>query len=195
MAFHNTTDSMTACDDAFLLHRAGQDDQLAWRRLIDKHDALLHSVARSFRLQPADACDVAQTTWLRLVQKMHTIQDPEKLRGWLAVTATRECLAILRKRSLLDLEPALDDAPDPAVDLATMVAESETAAALWADVGDLPRRQRLLLQALFREDCGSYSDVAAKCSMPIGSIGPTRARALSRLRQKLAGKGIGREEL
>jgi DNA-directed RNA polymerase specialized sigma24 family protein len=71
-------------------------------------------VAGSFRLQPADVHDVAQSTWLRLAQNLHTIRDPERLGGWLAITASHESLSILRKGFRDDLEPMVEDTPDSA---------------------------------------------------------------------------------
>jgi RNA polymerase sigma factor (sigma-70 family) len=185
-------------DNATLLERAGQGDQLAWRQLIAQYDGLIHSVARSFRFQEADILDVAQATWLRLVQKRHTIRDPQRLAGWLAVTASRECLAILRKASThgLDLlDAVVDETPDPASDVEAHVRDADSAAILWSAVADLPSRQRLLVLALFQEEFDSYQEVAARCTMPIGSIGPTRARALGQLRRTLERKGMGSADL
>jgi RNA polymerase sigma factor (sigma-70 family) len=183
------------CTNTSLLERARNGDQLAWRCLLDKYDGLVRSVARSFRLQAADVSDVSQTTWLRLLQYSHKIVDPERLAGWLAVTATRECLAVIRKRSRLDDDQLSEEMPDPRVDVELSVTDHETATTLWAAVADLPSRQRILIRSLFLEELGSYADVAAKCAMPVGSIGPTRARALSRLQQKLAERGMGSGEL
>jgi RNA polymerase sigma factor (sigma-70 family) len=185
----------TGCSTATLLERAGQGDQSAWGHLVDRYDRLVRSVAGSFRLQAADVHDVAQTTWLRLVQNLHTIRDPERLPKWLAVTATRESLSVLRKASAHDLTPMMDERPDSTVDQETRAADRETARDLWAAVADLPPRQRFLLVALFREEMSSYDEVAARCSMPIGSIGPTRARALSQLRRRLAERGLGPADL
>src|SRR4051812_41216888 len=86
-------------DNATLLARMADGDQFAWRRLIEKHERLIWSVAASFRLQRMDVQDVVQTTWLRLIQHGDTIRDPERLAGWLAVTAARESLAVLRGTS------------------------------------------------------------------------------------------------
>ena len=177
-------------DNAALLERAGQGNQLAWKQLVEQYDGLVRSVSRSFRLQTADVHDVVQTTWLRLMQNLHTIRDPERLAGWLAVTAARESLSVLRKASTHDLNPKVDEAADPTVDPGTSVADSDTARVLWEAVADLPPRQRLIVMALFQDDLDSYRDVAAKCTMPIGSIGPSRARALSHLRRKLEDRGL-----
>jgi RNA polymerase sigma factor (sigma-70 family) len=187
--------TVTGYDVASLLERAGQGDQSAWSQLVDRYDHLVRSVAGSFRLQAADVHDVAQTTWLRLVQNLHTIRDPERLPKWLAVTATRESLAVLRRSSGHDLTPLMDERPEPAADQASRAADRETARDLWAAVAELSPRQQSLLVALLREELRSYDEVAAGCSMPIGSIGPTRARALSQLRRRLEARGLGRADL
>jgi RNA polymerase sigma factor (sigma-70 family) len=174
-----------------LLDRAAQGDQVAWTGLIEKYDRLVRSVARSFRLQAADVHDVSQTTWLRLVQHLDTIRDPERLPAWLAVTATRESLSILRQASRNHPMPMTEETPDATVDLEESVVNRDAAADLWDAVAGLPLRQRHLLIVLFREELRSYQEVAVRCGMPIGSIGPTRARALSRLRSKLADRGRG----
>jgi RNA polymerase sigma factor (sigma-70 family) len=179
------------CDNATLLARMADGDQSAWRRLVDEYDGLVRSVAASFRLQTADVHDVAQTTWLRLLQNVRAIREPERLAGWLAVTASRESLAVLRRSSRLRPLPMVDETPDATVDPARDVADRDEAQDLWAAVAELPPRQQCLLIALFRDELDSYNDVAARCAMPVGSIGPTRARALSRLRSKLTDRGMG----
>lgn len=125
---------MAGCSNETLLERTGQGDQSAWRQLVDQYDRFFRSVAGSFRLQAADVHDVAQTTWLRLVQNLHAIRNPERLSSWLAVTATRESLSVLRKASRHDLTPT----PDSAIDLETGVANRDAARDLWGAVADLP---------------------------------------------------------
>jgi RNA polymerase sigma factor (sigma-70 family) len=179
------------CDNATLLAGASQGDQLAWRRLIDRYDRLVRSVPRALRLQPADVHDVAQTTWLRVVQHLHAIRDPERLPGWLAVTATHESLAVLRQASRYRPTSRTDEAPDVTVDLEGFITDQDAARDLWAAVAELPVRQRRLITTLFRDGVATYDDVATTCAMPVGSIGPTRARALSQLRRKLGQRGWG----
>lgn len=174
-----------------LLERAALGDQLAWKRLIEKYDVLVRSVARSFRLQAADVHDVAQSTWLRLIQHLGTIRDPERLPAWLAVTATRESLSTLRHAARTRPMPVADEALDPTVDLEEAAVSRDAAADLRAAVAGLPPRQQQLLLVLFRDELHSYQEVAARCGMPVGSIGPTRARALSHLRHELTDRGWG----
>jgi RNA polymerase sigma factor (sigma-70 family) len=198
LSAHLTTAPDTSgSDNVTLLEQAAKGDPLAWRRLVAEYDGLLRSVARSFRLQPADVCDVVQMTWMRLLQNVHTIRHPERLAGWLAVTATRESLAILRKSSRHDLVAEMQETPDgdPAVDFETRVTDRDAAREPWGAVAELSPRRRSLLLALFGDELDSYDEVAEKCAMPIGSIGPTRARALSQLQKKLAARNLGPADL
>jgi RNA polymerase sigma factor (sigma-70 family) len=189
-----TTAHTAEDDNATLLARMVEGDGSASRRLIEKYERLVRSVASSFRLQAMDVQDVAQTTWLRLIQHGHTIRDPERLAGWLAVTATRESLAVLRRASRHSALPAEEEQPDSMVDVQGSAEDHDIARLMWAAVAELPPRQHSLVLALFRDEIQSYGDVAEKCAMPIGSIGPTRARALSRLRRKLVDRGLGPAE-
>jgi RNA polymerase sigma factor (sigma-70 family) len=193
--FPDVARNLSGWDNATLLEYARQGSPLAWEELLHRYQGLVHSVARSFGLQPMDVADVAQVTWLRLVEKMHTIRDPERLSGWLAIIATRECIRLYHKNSALSFDPSEHDIPDSAADPETTVSDGDVAERLWAAVAELPSRQRTLLTALFRDELDSYDAVSEKFSMPIGSIGPTRARALARLRDKLAGSGLGPRDL
>jgi RNA polymerase sigma factor (sigma-70 family) len=195
MARRTHPGTATGRSNAELLDLAAGGDQAAWGRLVEEYDGLVRSVARSFRLQTADVHDVAQTTWLRLVQHLHTIHDPERLAGWLAVTARRESLTVLRTASREAPWPVVDETPDATVDLERGVVDREVARELWDSVNSLSPRQQQLLVALFREELDSYDDVAASCAMPVGSIGPTRARGLSRLRREVTGRGLGPADL
>jgi DNA-directed RNA polymerase specialized sigma24 family protein len=85
--------------------------------------------------------------------------------------------------------------PDPAIDPEASVAARDAAGHLWAAVNELPPRQQGLLIALFRDELDSYDEVATKCAMPRGSIGPTRARALSSLQRRLAERNLGPADL
>ena len=73
--------------------RAAQDgDDAAWGAIVERFAGLVWATTRAHRLTPAEAADVAQTTWLRLVENLDRIKDPDHLGGWLATTARRECL-------------------------------------------------------------------------------------------------------
>jgi RNA polymerase sigma factor (sigma-70 family) len=175
-----------AGSNADLLARAGAGEQQAWDRLVERYTNLLWSVGRAHRLSTADAGDVVQTTWLRLVENLTRIQDPDRLPGWLVTTARRECLKVLRRsgREIVssDDDAALDavDELAPALDAALLAAERD--AALWACFRKLSERCQLLLRVLMAAEPPAYAEVSEAMGMPIGSIGPTRMRCLDRLR-------------
>jgi RNA polymerase sigma factor (sigma-70 family) len=169
-----------------LVARAAAGDASAWDALVDRYTALLWSVARAHRLGEADAADVVQTTWLRLVENLHRIEDPERLPGWLVTTARHECLRALRRSgreftgSADDLALDMVDDQVPALDAALL--EEERDVVLWRCFGGLPERCQRLLRVLMAAEPPAYADVSRALGMPVGSIGPTRMRCLDRLR-------------
>lgn len=170
-----------------LVRRAADGDQAAWDALVERYTNLVWSVARSYRLSSADAGDVVQTTWLRLVENLGSVHDPERLPGWLATTARRECLRVL-KRGGRELVGVLDDTAYDVVDelaptLDAAMLEHERDAALWVCFGQLTERCQRLLRVLMAAEPPAYAQVSEAMGMPIGSIGPTRMRCLDRLRE------------
>lgn len=163
--------------------RAG--DGAAWALLVDRYSGLLWSIARTHGLNQADAGDVVQTTWLRLVERIDRIERPGSVGAWLAITARRETLAAMRRAATRG--PALDEASvqapvNAAPEEVTLARErlGQVAEALAA----LPRRCQVLLRLCAAAP--SYADLATALEMPIGSVGPTRARCLDRLLRRLA---------
>ena len=78
-----------------LVRGAAQGQEPAWRALVDNFAGLVWSVIRGYRLNPADAADVSQTTWLRLAEHIASLRQPERVGAWLVTTAGRECLVKL----------------------------------------------------------------------------------------------------
>ncbi|MDQ1630085.1 MAG: hypothetical protein QOC80_57 [Frankiaceae bacterium] len=188
--------SLQELDNGELLQLASSGEALAWKQLITRFEPLVRSVARSFRLNEADVLDVAQLTWIKLFKNLESIRDAERLGAWLAVTASREA-SQLRKgaRHTVELEQVPAQLADHSPGPETEVTQRDTAQIIWAVVDELPARQRLLLQTMFRDDARGYGEIRDTCSMPIGSIGPTRARALEQLRRKLDERGLGLQNL
>jgi RNA polymerase sigma factor (sigma-70 family) len=176
-----------------LVRDAADGDPAAWNRLVERFNGLVWSVARAHRLDSADASDVVQTTWLRLVENLGRLQEPERVGAWLATTARRESLRTLRLSArVLPTEPEL--LPDAGTDapLAAALLASERDRALWTAFGGLSERCQVLLRALVADPPPSYEDVGAALDMPIGSIGPTRQRCLERLRGLAETAGVSR---
>lgn len=176
--------------NADLLAASARGEQAAWDELVRRFNGLLWSVARGFRLQVGETDDAVQNAWLRLVENLDRISDPDHLGSWLATTTRRECLQVLRRRSRIgypteSLETL--QVADPAPDLDAALLADERDAALWAAVHDLPGRCWALLRTLMASPPPSYAEVAAALDMAIGSIGPTRQRCLDHLRRRVDG--------
>ena len=172
-------------DVAQLVRRAAEGDRQAWERLVDQYARLIWSITGDFKLVESDAADVAQTTWLRLLEHIDRIQHPDRVGSWLAATARNECLRSLaaRKRVVLghdDLEADSVVADEP--DLDERLLADERAQVVRSALSCLPRRWQRLLELLMADPPASYADISDELGVPIGSIGPTRGRCLTQLR-------------
>lgn len=167
-----------------LVARATDGDSGAWDQLVEDLSGLLWTVARSNGLDGADAADVVQTTWLRLAENLHRLRDPERVTAWLATTARRESLRVLRgsQRDVPVGVEIVPERPSPDEDPDEPVIRAEQDARLWGAFSTLPMLCRSLLRVLMADPAPSYAEVSAALDMPVGSIGPRRARCLQRLR-------------
>jgi RNA polymerase sigma factor (sigma-70 family) len=171
---------------AALVHGARRGDQLAWDELVERFLPLVAAVIARHRLRGADAADVNQTVWLRLVEHLDGIREPRALPGWIATTARNECLRCIdRAKRSVPVDPqepsCLDrvhDECEPVTDLITL----ERHQALRAALTELPGDRRALLTLLLADPPLSYREISNRLGIPVGSIGPTRARALEQLR-------------
>lgn len=171
------------------LREAREGSQDAWDDLVDFFGGLIWSVARAHGLSGPDAADVAQVTWLRLVEHLDGVKEPERLAAWLATTTRRECIRILRSAQRSVPVPG-DDAVFEAADRSARAVDAHLLAeeqdrAVVAAFRRLPSRYQVLLSLLNADPPIRYVEVAGILGMPIGSIGPTRQRALECLRHRL----------
>jgi RNA polymerase sigma factor (sigma-70 family) len=174
-----------------LVARAADGDQRAWDELVEEFAGLVWSTVRSYGLSNDDAAEVSQITWQRLVEHLDRLHDPCRVGAWLATTARRQCIQQLRHTSRVvpcgdDLPEQVSDAPLPGAELLA----GERDRALWSAMARLPASDRRLLRMLIADPTPSYAEISAALGMPIGSIGPTRARALDRLRREAHQHGL-----
>jgi RNA polymerase sigma factor (sigma-70 family) len=173
------------------VRRAAAGDKAAWEAIVTSFSGLVWSIATSHRLGQADSAEVAQTTWLRLLENLGSIREPERLGGWLATTARREALRLLKLRGrevVTDDEARFDEVPSAAQTPEDVLLGSERKQQMRHAFAKLPERCRKLLHLVIVVS-PPYTEVAAILDMPIGSIGPSRARCLDRLRKLLDADG------
>jgi RNA polymerase sigma factor (sigma-70 family) len=173
-------------DVGAVVRAAAAGDQSSWDDLVERFSGLVWHVARGHRLGHADAADVVQTVWLRLVESMSRLREPAAVGGWLATTTRNESLRTLRRSG----REVSDD------ELASMPADEDFSPEAMAEAGErqvlvrqaldrLSLRCQTLLRALASNPDTSYAEISAALDMPIGSIGPTRGRCLDQLRKGL----------
>jgi len=183
-----------ACDQdlvaAVSAARAG--DAEAWTRLVQRFDGTLHHVARSYRLTADDAEDVVQTTWLELLAAIHRIREPPALGAWLTTVTRRNALRCRQRHvyERLTDDPDLGERRDADGPEESVLA-AERQAVLAAAIAALPERHRCLVTLLVTQPSLDYRQVSEQLSMPVGSIGPMRARALARLGRHAQLRALG----
>ena len=184
---------MSLTEVAPLVDRAAEGDEEAWDDLVSRFAGLVWSIAMGYGLSGADVADVSQTCWLRLAENLHRINDRERVGAWLATTARRESLAVVKRgRRQVPSGVHFDDEQslDPETD--SSLLRQERSAALLVAFKKLPSGCRTLLRVLLSDPAPSYAEVSENLEMPIGSIGPRRARCLERLRVTVEQQTDGR---
>ena len=173
-----------------LVARARDGDQHAWDEIVDRYAPLVWFICKRYRLSRADIDDIGQTVWLLLVEQLGNLRQPAALPGWLATTAQRECLRVLRAASKYDYSELPEDSQMSQDQAAEMVEQEIIAAELGAVVraafAELPEHCRRLLSMLISDPPQPYAKISAALSISVGSIGPQRARCLNRLRRSPA---------
>ncbi len=175
---------------AGLVSSAQAGKRSGWEALVREFGGMVWAVARAHRLCGHDAADVAQTTWLRLFEHLDRVNEPARVGAWLATTARRECLRVLREaggRVPFGDDPPQQQSPASLPHEELLLADRDRV--LWCSFSRLRTSDQALLRLLIAEPRPTYEEISVALDMPVGSIGPTRARALERLRQVLDSEG------
>ena len=177
--------------DARLVARCVEGDARAWEALVRRHERLVYAIGRSYRLGDEDMGDVFQDVFAALLKGMPRLRDGRTLVRWLSSTTERiaRTTALRRRR-----EAAREDREEE-----TIARLEDSGEAVGADLerverqhqvrmalGAVSDRCRRLLEALYYEDpTPSYGELSQRLGVPIGSLGPTRARCMERLKGQL----------
>jgi RNA polymerase sigma factor (sigma-70 family) len=178
--------------DSALVQACLAGDEAAWEALVERYGRLVYSVARRCGLGDADADDVFQVVFTMLVRHLGALRDQTRLASWLITTAYRESWRVGRaNRSHVEIDDPAAAVVDTGAPPAELVAQAERDQLVREGLARLDPRCRELLTALFLEaDTPSYEAIGRRLGMPIGSIGPTRARCFKKLEPILVGLGV-----
>lgn len=170
---------------AEIVSAAAAGDTMAWAVLLRRYGSMVMAIARRCRLPEADVAEVHQVTWLRMVENIDRIEQPERIGAWLATTAKRESLRVVRAKGRVTFDhDGLLQRPDPNIGSpdAGPIGD-ERATAVRRAFALLPPHCQRLLGVLMKDDLPSYKEISQVLDMPVGSIGPTRGRCLEHLRR------------
>jgi RNA polymerase sigma factor (sigma-70 family) len=165
------------------------DDQ-AWNQLIERYQHIIDAVCRRYQLRPEDSADVSQTVWMKAIDNLDRIRDLRAMPGWIKTTAMRAACTVLRSRERLtlvdvsegnsgDWSPLHPASGSGEVDAQMLHAERR--AAVRDGLAELTATHRALLNLLVIDPPISYQQISEQLGMPVGSIGPTRARCFRKL--------------
>jgi len=177
-----------------LLAAAQSGDEEAWQRLMSLYQPLVDKIIRRHRLSPWDGEDVSQHVWMQLVDQVGRLREPRAVAGWIATTTAHRCCQVLRKQKRsISIDP-LDgpgmDSPGRTVvwgsasehrGLDDNLLRAEVRKAVRRGLAELTADQQNLLLLVIAEPAVSYREISRRTGLPVGSIGPTRARLLKRL--------------
>jgi RNA polymerase sigma factor (sigma-70 family) len=167
-----------------LVADARRGKRSAWTTLVERYWPLIRTVARGYKLNEDDVEDVGQIVCLCLIQHLGSIREPRALPGWIVTTTRRESLRLIRShRQAIPVDPVGDamfgitteDSPG----LDANLLRAEAVQAVRDGLAHLPQTRRDLLLLLSEDQPLSYRDISELLAIPIGSIGPTRARSLA----------------
>lgn len=182
-----------------LVARAQAGDSSAWHEIVRRFDDSLRRVVRAHDLDAPTCRDMVQQTWMTAVAQLGAVRSADALGGWLRTIARRECRRTVarRRRELAQQQKFGADSEngeleirsaEPTPEDEALVAERR--ALLRAAWRNIPARDRTLLTLLMDEPRRPYAEISRDIGLPVGSIGPTRARCLARLRVQLAELGV-----
>lgn len=178
--------SPRSIDEAALLTRVNDGDEDAWNELVDHYAGLVWSVARSFRLSQASTDDVVQTVWLRLAEYSARIREPKRLASWLATATRHEALRVIRGHQRSVPHADFAEASEPtARSIEDIVTDDVTVKAVMQAFDHLAPADQQLLRLLCTVPPLDYQTIADMLGRSIGSIGPSRARCIDKLRRLL----------
>jgi len=203
-ALYNETDEAEAMEehmepsDEALVLDCRRGDPVAWEALILRYHRLIYSIPCRAGLDEALSAEVFQHVFATLFEKLDRIEQPARIHAWLVTTARRETLRVIRREGAAqpfgssdDAEDETDELPDRSPLPDEILQHLEQQHMVRTALAALDERCRKLLTLLFyRPDPPPYSDIAAALGMPEGSVGPTRARCLQKLRRLLDDLGL-----
>lgn len=174
-------------DDALVKACLNGDEQ-AWNDLVDKYGRLVFHITRSYNLDAAEADDVFQIVFLNVLRRLSSLKNTDSLTSWLMTITYREAQrASIAKRRVVQLDETVTDHSEPPFE---KIHREFLAQQVQSALQQLDTFSREFLQGLMADPAPSYEEISRRLGMPLGSVGPTRARCLKKLEAILKRMGV-----
>ncbi|MEM8531446.1 MAG: sigma-70 family RNA polymerase sigma factor [Chloroflexota bacterium] len=183
-------------DDERLVLACRQGSEEAWETLVERYQRFVYSIPRRAGLDSELAAEVFQQVFTTLCEHLNRIEQPGRIKAWLGTTARRESWRLNRQaRATSPLphfsdeeEDGVADIPDESFLPEDVLMQMEIQDHVRTAIDTLDERSRTLMVLLFYQpEPMSYAEIADHLGVSEGSIGPTRARCLQKLRKALNG--------
>jgi RNA polymerase sigma factor (sigma-70 family) len=173
--------ALTPTELGDLVGRALRGEASAWEALVRGTSNAVYRGLAAFDVAPDVRDELYHETYVKLVERLDTIQQPAALPAWLMTTARNQALQYLRKRSKY---VPVSDLPErgSAIDLDEALLDDELRVAVARAFRRLSAACQRLLRLLTVSPPLSYAEIAELIDTPIGSLGPQRSRCLKQLR-------------
>lgn len=165
-------------------------DEAFMRRALDAHGDAVYRVALGLTHSAADAQDVAQDTFMRLLTDTTAFHDEDHLRAWLLRVAINRCRELWRtpwERRVTGGDEALARRPDDRPGPEDEAVQSLKADPVWKALEDLPQDLREAAHLHYVEGL-SPAEVARVLGCPAATARTRLFRARARMRR---GLGLG----
>ena len=181
--------------DAELARMSSEGDTTAYAELVMRYQVLVRNVAKSMVSDYQDAEDLAQETFIKAFNSLHSLHDTQKFSAWLFTILRHTVLDFLRsRRGNVSLETLLEEGFEPKGEEAVEVG----AAALESHEEDIRTLEAL---ASLREDYRevivlkhveklSYKEIAQRLNMSVSAVGEKLSRVRALLKRRIEKKSI-----
>lgn len=165
-----------------MLRRAREGDHDAFAGLIELHEAMVFSIARTFFNDRTRAEEIAQEVFLQLYRSLGSFDSAAHMLFWLRQVTARRCIDQARRTKLRMLVPLThaETAPAPDSEPRDPLFDRQ----LRQQIAALPELQRLVLTLRYQEDLDP-SDICRIVGKPVNTVKSILHRALQSLRNKL----------
>jgi RNA polymerase sigma factor (sigma-70 family) len=179
-----------------LVARCLRGEEAAWALFLERYGRLIYATILKVGLPAVEQEEAFQETVMAVFRQLGRLRENDRLVSWIVGIAWRQAINRIRARgrerrytemddgqvSILEAMPG--DLPPDQTRLALERAQHAR-----EGMAALPERCRRLLQYLFYEDPPpDYAEISRREGIPIGSLGPTRARCLEKLRTYFEGR-------